>query len=131
MADAQKENLYRNKESAKKIGSYSKTALAAIGEAKKNFVTELNTLTNVVAANHKKVEKNFEVLTGVIRDYKAAGEKDRELIKDQNAAMAADMQKAITQAIQKGEAEANSVAQRARQHLAAEKQSMLIEITNP
>merc|ERR1711998_227894 len=44
--------------------------------------------------------------------------------------MAADMQKAITQAIQKGEAEANAVAQRARSHLAAEKQSMLIEITN-
>merc|ERR1711998_708125 len=62
--------------------------------------------------------------------YKEAGEKDRELIKDQNAAMAADMQKAITQAIQKGEAGANAVAQRARSHLAAEKQSMLIEITN-
>merc|ERR1711959_880009 len=61
---------------------------------------------------------------------KEAGEKDRELIKDQNAAMAADMQKAITQATQKGEAEANAVAQRARSHLAAEKQSMLIEITN-
>merc|ERR1711918_67134 len=92
--------------------------------------TRLDSLTNVVAANHKKVEKDFEVLTGVIRDYKEAGEKDRELIKDQNAAMAADMQKAITQAIQKGEAEANAVAQRARSHLAAEKQSMLIEITN-
>merc|ERR1711907_412491 len=104
--------------------------MAAIAASKKDFETRLDTLTNVVAANHKKVEKDFEVLTGVIRDYKEAGEKDRELIKDQNAAMAADMQKAITQAIQKGEAEANSVAQRARQHLAAEKQSMLIEITN-
>merc|ERR1719158_1332899 len=73
MADAQKANLYRNGNSQKKIGAYSKTAPAAISEAKKNFNTQLNTLTNVVAANHKKVEKNFEVLTGVVRDYKAAG----------------------------------------------------------
>merc|ERR1712010_113718 len=97
-------------------------SMAAIAASKKDFETRLDSLTNVVAANHKKVEKDFEVLTGVIRDYKEAGEKDRELIKDQNAAMAA--------AIQKGEAEANAVAQRARSPLAAEKQSMLIEITN-
>merc|ERR1711998_428756 len=96
-------------------------SMAAIAASKKDFETRLDSLTNVVAANHKKVQKDFEVLTGVIRDYKEAGEKDRELIKDQNAAMAADVQKAITQAIQKGEAEANAVAQRARSHLAAEK----------
>merc|ERR1712054_132031 len=124
------EQLYANEEAAARINTYSKESMAAIAASKKDFETRLDTLTNVVAANHNKVEKDFEVLTGVIRDYKEAGEKDRELIKDQNAAMAADMQKAITQAIQKGEAEANAVAQRARQHLAAEKQSMLIEITN-
>merc|ERR1712070_339588 len=108
MADAQLEQMYANEEAAARINNYSKESMAAIAAS----------------------EKDFEVLTGVIRDYKEAGEKDRELIKDQNAAMAADMQKAITQAIQKGEAEANAVAQRARSHLAAEKQSMLIEITN-
>jgi len=130
MADAQLEQIYKNEEAASGINNYSKESMAAIAASKKDFETRLDSLTNVVAANHKKVEKDFEVLTGVIRDYKEAGEKDRELIKDQNAAMAADMQKAITQAIQKGEAEANAVAQRARSHLAAEKQSMLIEITN-
>merc|ERR1712070_296726 len=130
MADAQLEQMYANEEAAARINNYSKESMAAIAASKKDFETRLDSLTNVVAANHKKVEKDFEVLTGVIRDYKEAGEKDRELIKDQNAAMAADMQKAITQAIQKGEAEANAVAQRARSHLAAEKQSMLIEITN-
>merc|ERR1711970_1601064 len=130
MADAQLEQLYANEEAAARINTYSKESMAAIAASKKDFETRLDSLTNVVAANHKKVEKDFEVLTGVIRDYKEAGEKDRELIKDQNAAMAADMQKAITQAIQKGEAEANAVPQRARSHLAAEKQSMLIEITN-
>jgi hypothetical protein len=44
--------------------------------------------------------------------------------------MAADMDKKIVNAIQKGEAEAKAVAQQARSHLAAEKKSMLVEITN-
>merc|ERR1711896_5334 len=74
--------------------------------------------------------KGFEVLTGVIRDHKAAGEKDRALLKKQNLAMAADMQKKIVNAIQKGEAEAKAVAQQARAHLAAESKSMLVGITN-
>merc|ERR1719271_183819 len=130
LAHAQKEQIYANEEAANKIATYSKTSLAAVAASKADFEDRLDTLTNTVAANHKSVEHGFEVLTGVIRDYKEAGEHDRELIKDQNDAMAADMQKAITQAIQKGEAEANAVAQRARSHLAAEKQSMMIEITN-
>merc|ERR1712127_631380 len=67
------------------------------------------------------VEKGFEVLTGVIRDYNKAGKADRALIRKQNAAMNADMNKAITRAIDEGEARAN---------LAAAKQSMLVEITN-
>merc|ERR1711959_847300 len=130
MASAQLEQMYANEEAATAIGAYSKESLAAIAASKKDFETRLDTLTNVVASNHKKVERDFEVLTGVIRDYKEAGEADRALIKDQNAAMAADMQKRITQAIQKGEAEANAVSQRARSHLSAAKQAMLIEITN-
>merc|ERR1711998_668135 len=40
------------------------------------------------------------------------------------------MQKAITRAIQVGEAKAKAVAQRARENLAAEKKTMLVEITN-
>merc|ERR1712146_474943 len=42
----------------------------------------------------------------------------------------ADMQKAITRAIQEGEAKAKAVAQRAQEHLSNAKQSMLVEITN-
>merc|ERR1711998_424354 len=106
------------------------TAEADIVAAKKDFSQRLTTLGNVVAANHKKVERGLEVLTGVVRDYKAAGKKDRALIRKQNAAMGADMQKAITRAIQIGEAKAKAVAQRARENLAAEKKTMLVEITN-
>merc|ERR1719502_2593622 len=130
MAKMQTEQLYANEEAAEKIGEYSATQLAAIKASREDFDQRLNTLTNVVAANHKKVEKGLEVLTGVIRDYDAAGKADRALIRKQNDALNADMNKAITRAIQEGEAKAKAVAQRAREHLAAAKQSMLVEITN-
>merc|ERR1711998_83646 len=92
MAKIQTEQLYENQVAAKKIGAYSATQLAAVAAARKDFDQRLTTLTNVVGANHKTVEKGFEVLTGVVRDYN----------KKQNAAMGADMQKAITRAIQEG-----------------------------
>jgi len=130
MADAQKENLYRNGESARKIGEYSKSALANIASARSGFNTQLDTLTNVVAANHKKVEKQFEVLTGVVRDYKSAGKKDRALIRSQNEALNNNMEKAIATAIQIGEARAKRVADEAREHLAGAKKALLEEITN-
>jgi len=130
LARMQTEQLYANKGAAGKIGTYSATALAAIAGAKKEYGDRLTTLTNVVGANHRRVEKGLEVLTGVVRDYNKAGKADRALIRKQNAAMGADMQKAITRAIQEGEAKAKGVAQRAREHLAAAKQSMLVEITN-
>jgi len=130
MANAQKEQLYLNEQSAAKIGEYSATAQAKIAASKKDFNARLDTLTNVVAANHKKVEDGFQVLTGVIRDYKSAGEKDRKLIREQNDALNADMNNKIVKAIQIGEAKAKAVAQRAREHLAGAKKAMLVEITN-
>jgi len=130
MADAQKEQLYQNKLSADAIGKYSAESLAAIATTKKEFNARLDTLTNVIGANHKKVEKGFEVLTGVIRDYKKVGTNERKLLRVQNEALNADMQKAITRAIQIGEARATKVAQEAREHLAGAKKSMLVEITN-
>merc|ERR1712164_104261 len=102
MADAQLEQLYANEEAAARINTYSKESMAAIAASKKDFETRLDSLTNVVAANHKKVEKDFEVLTGVIRDYKEAGEADRALIRAQNDALNAEMLEAIDTAIQVG-----------------------------
>merc|ERR1712159_969750 len=130
MARIQTEQLYENQVAAKKIGEYSASQLAAVAAARKDFDNRLTTLTNTVAANHKTVEKGLEVLTGVIRDYNKAGKADRALIRKQNESMGRDMQKAITRAIQEGEAKAKAVAQRAQEHLARAKQSMLVEITN-
>merc|ERR1712054_545301 len=117
-------------EATKKMATYSKESLAAVADSKADFEDRLDVLTNTVAANHKAVEHGFEVLTGVQRDLANAAEADRALLRVQNEALNADMQKAITAAIQKGEADAKRVAQRAREHLSAEKKAMLIEITN-
>jgi len=130
LAEHQKELLYENKKATENINDFTKSSGADIVAAKEAFSHRLSMLGNTVAANHKKVERGMEVLTGVIRDYKAAGKADRALIREQNDAMAADMQKAITRAIQVGEAKAKAVAQRARENLAAEKKTMLVEITN-
>jgi hypothetical protein len=130
LAEAQKANLYRSAKSARAIGKYSKTALANIAATRKNFNSRLNFLTNVVAANHKKVEKGFEVLTGVIRNYKTAGKNDRKVIREQNKTLNTNMNKAIVTAMQIGEARAKKVAQEARENLSGAKKALLIEITN-
>merc|ERR1719502_2011884 len=130
MASAQADQIAANEEAGNKIATYSKESLAAVAESKANFEDRLDVLTNTIAANHKAVEHGFEVLTGVQRGLEQHAKEDRELIARQNEALNADMQKKITAAIQKGEAEAKRVAQRAREHLSSEKKAMLIEITN-
>merc|ERR1711871_365323 len=130
LAKNQEEMLYENKLASQNIKKFAAESDAAVVSAKKAFTQRLGTLTNVVAANHGKVERGLEVLTGLVRKYESAGKHDRKLIKEQNEAMAADMQKAIDRAIQIGEAKAKAVEQRARENLAAAKQSMLVEITD-
>jgi len=130
MADAQRDQMAANEDAATNIGTFSEESLSAIASAKSDFTNRLDTLTNVVAVNQKSVEDGFEVLSGVIRDFKTQGEADRALIKKQNDAMQADMQKAIVRAIQSGEAKAKQVADRSRARLVAAEKSMLVEITN-
>merc|ERR1719269_338776 len=114
LANIQLKAAYENKSNA-----------AAIASAKTSLNARLNTLGNVIAANSRKVEAGFEVLTGVIRSHKAAGKLDRKLIREQTKSMGQDMQKAISRAIMIGEAKARRVADRARGNLAREKRSML------
>merc|ERR1711985_20588 len=103
LANIQLKAAYENKSNA-----------AAIRTAKTSLNARLNTLGNVIAANSRKVEAGFEVLTGVIRSHKAAGKLDRKLIREQTKSMGQDMQKAISRAIMIGEAKARRVADRAR-----------------
>merc|ERR1719327_1021124 len=112
LARIQLEALYNNKKNAAAIKAYGKKAAAALATEKKSLNARLNTLGNVIAANARKVEQGFEVLTGVIRSHKSASALDRKLIRQQNKAMGQDMQKAISRAIQIGEAKARRVADR-------------------
>merc|ERR1711970_193457 len=129
MADVQLENSYKNEANAKAIADYKASMSSAIAATEEDFTGRLSCLANTVAANHQAVERDFEVLTGVMRDAKAAGEADRARIRQQNEVMNTDMKKAIATAISIGETKAKAVAQRAQENLAAEKKAMLIEIT--
>jgi hypothetical protein len=130
MADVQLTNQYKNSQAAADIAQYESDMAAAIAGSKDDFNSRMSALANTVAANHKSVERNFEILTGVVRDAKQAGEADRARIRAQNDVLETDMKKAIATAIEIGEVKAKKVATRARENLAAEKKAMLIEITN-
>merc|ERR1739848_441492 len=95
-----------NNANAAAIASYSSKAAAATATAKANMNGALNNLANTVASNQKHVEKGLEVLTGVVRSYKAAGKADRALIRAQTKAIGQDLNKRIVRAIQIGEAKA-------------------------
>merc|ERR1711968_338802 len=129
MADVATTNAYNNDVTAENIATYQSDMNAAINSVKEDFTSSMDTLGNTIAANHKAVERNFEVLTGVIRDAKTAGEEDRARIRAQNDVLNTDMKKAIQTAINIGEAKAKAVALRARENLAAEKKALLNEIT--
>merc|ERR1711881_231143 len=109
---------------AKMYGTLAKVQLAAaLANAK------LVTMTNRVASNNRKATRGLEVLTGVIRKFKANGKKDRALIRSQNKALGLDLQSKLDRYIQEGEARAKRIAHRARRNLAAAKKSMLLEIS--
>merc|ERR1712096_508990 len=58
-----------------------------------------------------------------------AAAKDRALMRAQSKAMNADLNKKLVRSIQMGEARAKKAADRAREHLASTKRSVLIEIS--
>merc|ERR1711934_1331642 len=123
------QRLYAKLANIQLKAAYGNKSAAAIRTAKTSLNARLNTLGNVIAANSRKVEAGFEVLTGVIRSHKSAGKLDRKLIREQTKSMGQDMQKAISRAIMIGEAKARRVADRARGNLAREKRAMLVEIS--
>merc|ERR1711871_1756262 len=129
LAKVQLQAALANAKSARKINRYAKVSQAAIRAAKASYSARLTTMTNLIAANRRKAERGLEVLTGVIRNYKANGKKDRALIRAQNKALARDMQSKISAYPQEGEARAKRIAHRARRNLKAAKKSMLLEIS--
>jgi hypothetical protein len=129
LAVIQLKNSMSNKRLGAKIKAYSAGQARALASVKKSFGARLSTLTNTITANQKKTEEYLEGITGVIRNAKNAGKKDRLLLKAQTRAIHADMNKKLVRAIQIGEARAKKIAEGAREHLAAGKKAILIEIS--
>merc|ERR1711988_1535565 len=92
----------------------------ALERAQAKFDSKIIMLTNVVAANAAKAEREITRVTGVAHDYAKADAKDRALIKSQTKAMQMDLQKSLTKAIQIGEAKAKAVEERINEHLKVE-----------
>merc|ERR1712146_788497 len=74
------------------------------------------------------VKNEFTRLTGVVNDYNAAAEADRELLKEETKIMEADLNKAMGRAISIGEAKAKAVEQRIAEHLKDTKRYLQVEL---
>jgi hypothetical protein len=101
---------------------------AAVDRAQADFETKIVSLTDTVVSHAAVAEREFSRLTGVVNDYTEASGKDRELIKDETKAMEADLNKALTHAIDIGEAKAKAVEQRIASHLKDTKRYLQVEL---
>merc|ERR1719380_445413 len=100
----------------------------ALSRAKKIFASKMSMLTNVIAANARRAQRNTERLTGVAFNIAKANAKDRQNIRDQTRAMQADMNKAIVQAVDNGVALGKAIQQRLKGNLKAAVRSLRVEL---
>merc|ERR1711998_344229 len=75
-------------------GAIASTA-SSLASAKEDFKSRLESLTNAVTANKKAFTDNLEQATGVVMDWKAAADDDREAIRASMAAMNNDLENNI------------------------------------
>merc|ERR1712057_62 len=101
----------------------------ALKRAKSQFASKISMLTNVVAANAKRAQRDLQRVTGVVHNIAKAAAADRKLIKDQTAAMEADLNKSIVRAIAIGEARAKAVEQRINENLKKTKRYLQTELS--
>jgi len=109
-------------------GAAKEASAAALKRAQENFDSKIVMLTNTVTANAETAKKGIDKLTGVVGDYAKASAADRELIKQETAAMEADLNKALERAISIGEAKAKAVEQRIAEHLKNTKRFLQVEL---
>merc|ERR1719181_526607 len=101
----------------------------SLKRAQEGFKSKINMLANTVAANAKSARSKMERLTGVVNNINKASALDRKLLKDETKAMAADLNKAVINAIQVGEAKAKAVQQRIAEHQKKTKRFLQVELT--
>merc|ERR1712072_1207161 len=114
MAAWQTLNRNNSAKLSKATGAAAAASRNALSRAKKNFAAKMSMLTNVIAANAKRAQRDTERLTGVAFNIAKANAKDRANIRDQTRAMQADMNKAIVQAVDNGVALGKAIQQRSR-----------------
>merc|ERR1711981_754957 len=130
MANVQKANMAASGALSAATSAAVTATANSLKRAKKMFATKIGMLTNVVVANAKRAERDLTALTGVVHNIAKAAAADRNLIKEQTKAMEADLNKAITRAIQIGEAKAKAVEQRIAAHLKSSKRFLQVELSN-
>merc|ERR1712205_232039 len=129
MSNMQKKNA-RN---ARALGAATRAASIAsanaLKRAKGQFASKISMLTDVVAANAKRAQRDLQRVTGVVHNIAKAAAADRKLIRDQTKAMEADLNKSIVRAIAIGEARAKAVEQRINENLKKTKRYLQTELS--
>merc|ERR1712057_29920 len=129
MSNMQKRN---EKNSAALRGATAAAAMAsanALKRAKGQFASKISMLTNVISANSKRAERDLQRVTGVVHNIAKAAAGDRKLIRDQTAALEADLNKSLVRAIAIGEARAKAVEQRINENLKKTKRYLQTELS--
>merc|ERR1712205_47028 len=123
----------KNARHASALGAATRAASVAsanaLRRAKAQFATKISMLTNTIAANAKRAERDTQRVTGVVHNIAKAAKADRKLIRDQISAMEADLNKSLVRAIAIGEARAKAVEQRINENLKKTKRYLQTELS--
>merc|ERR1712100_427552 len=128
MSNMQKHQMASSRALAASTKAASIASANALKRAKSQFASKISMLTNVVAANAKRAERNLQRVTGVVHNIAKAAKADRKLIRDQTKAMEADLNKSIVRAVAIGEARAKAVEQRINENLKKTKRFLQTEL---
>merc|ERR1711881_272126 len=128
MAAQQAEQLDNHEKLSQSLRMAKGSTAAAVKSAKAEFASRFNTLVNTVTSNDKKYEKGLKHITGVAHDWKTKSAADRRNLQTEVKGMGADLNKAITRAVQLGEAKAKVVLDRANSHMSAMRKALQLEI---
>merc|ERR1711959_781482 len=114
---------------SKDLATAQATSAGALGEAKDVFKAKVAALDDIITANARHFEARFGDMTGIVNDYKTAGDADRENIRMMRNTMVSDLNKNIVRAIELGEAQIKQVEEEANANIATERKALLTTIT--
>jgi hypothetical protein len=112
-----------------KLSATQASAAGSLAEAKENFATKVAAVSDQITANARHFEARFGDMTGIVTEYKLAGDADRENIKMMRDTMVDDLNKNIVRAIELGEAKIKAVEEEANANIASERKALLTTIT--